>query len=141
MAYEKSEDKLLQPGAGTFTVVGAYDKDRDDNTKPLISKASGAPMIKLLMIVADCYGNETRTNEYVTINTMWRLKNLLDAAGRPSLYKPWGEFAINSLIGLSGNCVLKSDTFNDKTSTKIDKYTNPVKQAPQIELPDDEIPF
>lgn len=148
-----SEDKLsanagsylLTPGPAHFVIRGFVDTNQDGT--PLISRASKAPMIKLDLSVTDARGKTASIYEYLTANNPWRIKQLAEAVGRPSLYSPSGTLNPRELLNLDGQCVVKTfsqEGFGDKT--KVDKFvpSNRPQGHQEYQAPksvEDDLPF
>ncbi len=121
----------LAEGLANFTISEI--KSTDDYGLPLVTKTGLNKMIVTLK-VQDCRGANGRIMEHIASNCAWKLKQVLDAVGKPELYSKSALLDTQKLIGATGQCVLKLD---DKY-TKIAEYV--IKQEVEAIL-DEQIPF
>jgi len=127
--------KVLTEGEGSFKVKSVFDKDKDGY--PLEDK-NGLPKLKLVLNVTDSKGNTSLIDDYLTGSWPARIHEFALGVGLPGLYNAAGVIDTQKLVGLSGGCIIKTDTYNGKDSSKIAAYL--VNDNQQI-LPDDDIPF
>lgn len=135
--------KILAPGRARYVVEKAFET---------FSKKTGKPMMELTLLVTDQLGESERIWVYILHNQAGRIKAFLESAGRASLYNASAEFRDRDLLGLRGECEIKTQysidpRYGDKTV--VDCFVtntdggNSQPQNAQNGLPpvDDDVPF
>ena len=115
---------------------------------PLKSKAGNA-MAKVQLVVEDKNGQSAVITDYLVQNAPWKLKQLVDAIGKPSLYNKGGSLDVGEITGMSGNCIVatqKSDKYEPrsvvKSYTKAPGATDTSSSTSGVApLADDDLPF
>lgn len=88
--------KLLSPGPADFEISKAEDTLSKNNVE----------MLKLTLRVTDCNGDQGLVWDYITANAQWKLRGLLTAIGRESVYAT-GNCDAEEVSGGIGKCELK----------------------------------
>ena len=129
---EEKEYSILPVGEYEFTVV---------NLEKTYSKA-GSPMgIVTLDIITD-QGQHSTVKDYLVISESmaWKLSSFfqcvsLQKKGEALKKMPW-----NKVVGAEGRVSIKHELYNEKESTKVNKYLSPVAKS-KVEDTDSELPF
>ncbi len=144
---EERVDAVLVSGAAKFKIIGIYDKTKDG--MPLKDMA-GNPKLNVAVSVTDSVGGSAVLYESLTVNTDWKIENILNAIGLGHLYSDSGEFNPQDILHGVGDCTLKMSKASGGYEARmvIDKYIKAGKQAPvskyAANVPDDsldDLPF
>jgi hypothetical protein len=106
------------------------------------AKSSGNPMLKVRL---DLQGAEgcVFDNLVISENGMWKLVSFFESIGVKEKGKELGISigdAADKAINKEGRCKIKHDTYNGKTSAKVDSYIY-VKPAFDAKAAEAELPF
>lgn len=101
--------------------------------------------MKITYNIKDNKGNSGRWYDNFSVNTQWKVIQLLKAVGRAEWYKS-GKIDPSRLVGLDGQCEMKSREYNGKSSIQIGRYiekdmAETVNSSVNSNWDDDTIPF
>jgi hypothetical protein len=137
-----AQRRTLKVGIADFTI---------GSVKEAISKESGNEMLKLVLKVWDCKGQEGILYDYITFSPKmaWKLKHFLEAIGEGVQYQT-GTIDSGNLVGKSGKVMLaiqkdKTGLYGDKVGVKdyMEKVGGAKEDLPNFDVSkeDDGIPF
>ncbi len=115
--YNEAEKVPLVAGAGTFKILGVYDKGTDGS--PLVDK-NGYPKLSVSMSVKDCNGNVGKMRESLTVNNGFKVKQILESLGLAALFDPNGSFNPADIVGGEGKCILKDKPASNGFDARVE---------------------
>jgi hypothetical protein len=133
--------RLLKEGEGKFTVKNVFTTDKQGY--PMLDK-NGAMKLKLSLMVTDQDGSKSLVDDWLVGSYPSKIRDFALGVGIPGLYNASGVLDTDKLIGLGGNCVIKTETYNNKDSSKIAMYmvaNHMAALSGKSEDIDDDIPF
>lgn len=111
---------LLTPGEASFEIYNAFDTKQDGT--PMIAGRLGAPMVSIKLMLKDSEGKIGVAFDRLIGHSScaWKTKMLSDAIPI-EIYNHSGQFDIKSLIGHTGQCIIKREFYKDKDGKECEK--------------------
>lgn len=135
---------LLKPGPAHFLVKGF--KDHNEKGFDIVNK-KGEKMVIINFAITDQEKTRGLVSDFISTSCQWKVKALADACGCPEIYAKNENgklvFDPNKLIGMVGECTIRTYTDNGKERTTIDKYKRSLGVSTRkfMDDKDDDIPF
>ncbi len=111
--------KILKEGEGKFVVKNIFTTDKQGY--PMLDK-NGAMKLKLSLMVTDEDGNKSLVDDWLVGSYPSKIRDFALGVGLPGLYNASGVLDTDKLLDLSGSCIIKTETYNNKDSSKIAVY-------------------
>ncbi len=112
---------LIAEGRGKFEILDA----RSHTSK------SGNECLKVEALLTDMHGEHCRYFMYLLPNYPLRIKYLVESIGKPHLYNAAGKLDPNELVGMEGECLIKTEKskdpkYSDKSGISVFYAHDPV---------------
>lgn len=129
----KKKAVKLKAGDADFEIIGVEDSETKNKK----------PMMKVKCRVWDCEGREGVLIDYVTNDSQWKIKQILDSIGASAMYE-LGDVNEGVLVGRGGKLLLytKNDPqYGEQTKIKSYYAMQVKKENPKSSKSDEDIPF